>query len=96
MPRRKHTIRDPRKVSVDLPAEMIEEITGQAKRLDRSISKIVQIAWTIAKNQLRGYAPDIAAEAAPAPESAVPEDQDSNGQDAQANTQPAQTRPETA
>lgn len=36
-----------------MPAEMLLEITEEAKRLDRTLSWIVQRAWVKAREQIR-------------------------------------------
>lgn len=35
------------------PMEMLDEIREQAKRLDRSLSWVIQRAWTVAKAEIR-------------------------------------------
>lgn len=45
--------RDPRKVSLYLPDEMLKQIEVEAHRQDRSMSWIVRQAWSIAKRDLR-------------------------------------------
>ena len=44
---------DKRKQSLYFPEEMLEEIKGQAARLDRSLSWIVQRAWKIARLEIK-------------------------------------------
>jgi uncharacterized small protein (TIGR04563 family) len=44
---------DARKQSLYFPTEMLEEIREQAKRLDRSLSWVIQRAWTVSKPQIR-------------------------------------------
>jgi uncharacterized small protein (TIGR04563 family) len=44
--------RDHRKQSLYFDTDMIEEITTEAGRLDRSLSWIVQQAWIIAREQI--------------------------------------------
>lgn len=41
------------KQSLYFSEEMIEEIHGEADRLERSVSWIVQRAWKIAKNEIK-------------------------------------------
>ncbi len=41
------------KQSLYFPMEMLSEIRSQAKRLDRSLSWIIQRAWTLAKAEIR-------------------------------------------
>lgn len=45
--------RDSSKQSLYFPMEMLEEIRAQAKRLDRSLSWVIQRAWTVAKAEIR-------------------------------------------
>ncbi len=44
---------DARKQSLYFPEAMLAEIAREARRLDRSLSWIVQQAWKIAKNDLK-------------------------------------------
>ncbi len=44
---------DSRKQSLYFPADMLEEITREANRQDRSLSWIVQQAWKIARVQMK-------------------------------------------
>jgi uncharacterized small protein (TIGR04563 family) len=44
---------DSRKQSLYFPAEMLDEITREANRQDRSLSWIVQQAWRIARIQMK-------------------------------------------
>ena len=44
---------DARKQSLYFPEDMLNEIQGQAQRLDRSLSWVVQQAWKIAKAELK-------------------------------------------
>lgn len=44
--------RDPRKVSLYLPNEVLQEIELEAHRQDRSMSWIVRLAWQLARGQL--------------------------------------------
>ncbi len=46
---------DKRKQSLYFPREMLEEIWAEARRLDRSMSWIVQRAWKIAKPEVSKY-----------------------------------------
>jgi len=46
---------DKRKQSLYFPEEMLTEITNEATRQDRSLSWIVQKAWKIARNEIKGY-----------------------------------------
>jgi uncharacterized small protein (TIGR04563 family) len=48
-----------RSLSVYFPAEMLEEIEREAKRLDRSLSWMVQHAWALAHPRMTAYAPTI-------------------------------------
>lgn len=41
------------KQSLYFPMEMLLEIRQEAKRLDRSLSWIIQRAWTVARSELR-------------------------------------------
>lgn len=41
-----------RKQSLYMPAEMLDEIMGEAGRQDRSLSWVVQQAWTRAKERI--------------------------------------------
>lgn len=41
------------KQSLYFPEEMLREITAEAKRLDRSLSWVVQRAWMKAKEQIK-------------------------------------------
>lgn len=43
---------DKRKQACYFPAGMVEEISAQAARLDRSFSWVVQRAWKTAKNDI--------------------------------------------
>jgi len=45
--------RDSSKQSLYFPMEMLDEIREQAKRLDRSLSWVIQRAWTVAKAEIR-------------------------------------------
>lgn len=45
--------RESAKQSLYFPFEMLEEIQNEAKRLDRSLSWIVQRAWLVAKGQVQ-------------------------------------------
>jgi uncharacterized small protein (TIGR04563 family) len=44
---------DSRKQSLYFPMQMLEEIREEAKRLDRSLSWVIQRAWTVAKTHIR-------------------------------------------
>ncbi len=46
---------DKRKQSLYFPEEMLEEIKREAVRQDRSLSWIVQRAWTIARGDIRKF-----------------------------------------
>lgn len=46
---------DKRKQSLYFPEEMLEEIKREANRQDRSLSWIVQRAWTIARDEIRKF-----------------------------------------
>jgi uncharacterized small protein (TIGR04563 family) len=46
---------DKRKQSLYFPEKMLEEITAEANRQDRSLSWIVQRAWIIARDKIRTY-----------------------------------------
>jgi len=41
-----------RKQSLYFPAEMLEEIAAEARRLDRSMSWVVQRAWKLARRAI--------------------------------------------
>jgi uncharacterized small protein (TIGR04563 family) len=43
---------DKRKQSLYFPAEMLDEIAGEARRLDRSMSWVVQRAWKLARRAI--------------------------------------------
>lgn len=43
---------DPRKVTLYLPVAIREEMTAEAKRLDRSLSGVIRIAWKLAKKRV--------------------------------------------
>ncbi len=45
--------RDPRKVSLYLPEDMLKQIESEAHRQDRSMSWIVRQAWAIAREKLK-------------------------------------------
>lgn len=53
---RKSEWADPRKVSVMLPADVLDEMEREAKRQDRSLSGIAQMAWKLAREKIRSYA----------------------------------------
>lgn len=44
---------DKRKQSLYFPEAMLKEIAEEAKRLDRSLSWVVQRAWRLAKAQIK-------------------------------------------
>jgi uncharacterized small protein (TIGR04563 family) len=44
---------DRRKQSLYFPEEMLQEIAAEAKRLDRSLSWVVQRAWKAAKVEIK-------------------------------------------
>lgn len=44
---------DKRKQSLYFPEDMLEEIRGEAVRMDRSLSWIVQRAWQAARAELK-------------------------------------------
>ena len=46
---------DKRKQSLYFPETMLEEIKYEAYRQDRSLSWIVQRAWTIARDEIRKF-----------------------------------------
>ena len=46
---------DPRKVSVMLPEDMLDEMASEAKRQDRSLSGIAQMAWKLARDRIRAF-----------------------------------------
>ena len=46
---------DKRKQSLYFPEEMLNEITAEANRQDRSLSWIVQKAWKIARKDIMKY-----------------------------------------
>jgi uncharacterized small protein (TIGR04563 family) len=46
---------DKRKQSLYFPEEMLAEIQHEAKRLDRSLSWIVQQGWKIARDRLKTF-----------------------------------------
>jgi uncharacterized small protein (TIGR04563 family) len=43
---------DKRKQSLYFPAEMLDEIAAEARRLDRSMSWVVQRAWKLARRAI--------------------------------------------
>jgi uncharacterized small protein (TIGR04563 family) len=47
---------DPRKVSIYLPEGMLTEIRAEAGRQDRPLSWLLQKAWKIARQQIKGMA----------------------------------------
>ncbi len=46
---------DKRKQSLYFPEDMLQEITTEAARQDRSLSWIVQKAWKIARKEITKY-----------------------------------------
>lgn len=44
---------DARKQSLYFPMDMLVEIRDEAKRLDRSLSWVIQRAWTVAKDEIQ-------------------------------------------
>jgi len=46
---------DKRKQSLYFPEEMLNEITAEATRQDRSLSWIVQKAWKISRKEIKKY-----------------------------------------
>ena len=46
---------DKRKQSLYFPEEMLQEISREANRQDRSLSWIVQKAWKIAREEISKY-----------------------------------------
>jgi uncharacterized small protein (TIGR04563 family) len=46
--------RDKTKQSLYFPAEMLDEIHAEARRLDRSVSWVVARAWKVARQEIRG------------------------------------------
>jgi uncharacterized small protein (TIGR04563 family) len=46
---------DKRKQSLYFPEDMLNEITAEAARQDRSLSWIVQKAWKIARREIKKY-----------------------------------------
>jgi uncharacterized small protein (TIGR04563 family) len=46
---------DKRKQSLYFPEEMLAEIQHEAKRLDRSLSWIVQQGWKIARDRMKTF-----------------------------------------
>jgi len=49
--------RDPRKISVYLEPAMLEQMQREARRLDCSISHLLQRAWRIARRRLGAWPP---------------------------------------
>ncbi len=66
------TNRDPRKISVDLPGSMVDELHRESKRQDRSVSKLLQMAWGRSKDTIRAYTPVEVPEAPAAPPTLPP------------------------
>ena len=46
---------DKRKQSLYFPEEMLKEIQEEANRQDRSLSWVVQQAWKIARERIKGF-----------------------------------------
>jgi uncharacterized small protein (TIGR04563 family) len=46
------TTPDKRKASIYLPDNILEQVSAHAGRLDRSVSKMIQIAWRLALPQI--------------------------------------------
>jgi len=46
---------DKRKQSLYFPEDMLSEIQTEANRLDRSMSWMVQMAWKIARDEIKKY-----------------------------------------
>jgi uncharacterized small protein (TIGR04563 family) len=44
---------DKRKQSLYFPEDMLAEVQAEAQRLDRSMSWVVQRAWTLAKEKMK-------------------------------------------
>lgn len=44
---------DGRKKSIYLPTKILAEVRTESLRLDRSMSAIIQVAWDIARDQIR-------------------------------------------
>jgi len=44
---------DMRKQSLYFPADVVKEMQAEAKRLDRSLSWVVQRAWKVAREEMR-------------------------------------------
>jgi uncharacterized small protein (TIGR04563 family) len=51
---------DPRKVSVSLSEDVLQEMTHEAKRQDRSLSGIAQMAWKLARDRIKAYGQPLA------------------------------------
>jgi uncharacterized small protein (TIGR04563 family) len=47
------TMSDKRKQSLYFPETMLEDIKGEAKRLNRSLSWVVQRAWKVARKDMK-------------------------------------------
>jgi uncharacterized small protein (TIGR04563 family) len=47
------TKRGAKKQSLYFPEQMLSEITEEAKRLDRSLSWVIQRAWLLSKGEIR-------------------------------------------
>ncbi len=46
---------DKRKQSLYFPKDMLEEVAAEARRLDRSLSWMVQRAWKLAKPEIAKF-----------------------------------------
>jgi len=44
---------DKRKQSLYFPVDMLEEVQAEATRLDRSLSWVVQHAWTLSREKMK-------------------------------------------
>lgn len=51
---------DPRKVSVSLPEDVLQEMEHEAKRQDRSLSGIAQMAWKLARDRIKAFGQPLA------------------------------------
>lgn len=52
MPRHK-TEHDPRKQSIYLPGDILEELRTEAERTDRSLSWLLQRAWMMSRDRIK-------------------------------------------
>jgi uncharacterized small protein (TIGR04563 family) len=55
LPKPENIKSDKRKQSLYFPEDMLEEIKREANRQDRSLSWIVQRAWTIARSEIQKF-----------------------------------------